>query len=73
MDTMYPEFKEDGGWVNIVKQSLIAKLCSYLLEMGFQIMQPYHLARCKSLLHGAIQNFLFISHFSMIFFQALAI
>ena len=25
---------------------LIAKLCSNLLETGFQIMQPCHLARC---------------------------
>ena len=39
------EFKEEGRWVNIVKQTLIAKLCSNLLETGFQIMQPYHLAR----------------------------
>ena len=39
------EFKEEGRWVNIVKQTLIAKLCSNLLETGFQIMQPCHLAR----------------------------
>ena len=44
----YPEFEENGGWVNIAKQILIAKLCSHLLEMGFQIMQPCHLAKCKS-------------------------
>ena len=67
----YPEFKEDGGWVNIVKQTLIAKLSSNLLEMGFQIIQPCHLARCRSLLHGAIQNFLFISHFSFQWYSSL--
>ena len=52
--------KEDGGLVNIVKQTLIAKLCSNLLETGFQIMQPCQLTRCRSLLHG--DDFLLLLH-----------